>query len=326
MFSRLKTVYQTHKQMIIFSTLYLLMVLQVGWWLVIFLKEVTLVEQVRIEKASSQNTDELSSIRKRSHHQRSMFISESIFFIILISSGLLGLYMIQLREKKRLQNEKKFLEMVTHESKTPLTILKLRLEELINHSNLNQDIVASLRQAILEVRRLASVIDKALYLYRLKNQIKQTRSPIQLSQILEGVLHRMDLFFKSHQATIHQSIETTNDLVCVEVNHIDHALQNILENAILHHHQTKKNIHLTLSKKQGKEIVLSIKDDGPGISTEEQLLVRNKFYHGKNKQTVYGTGLGLYFADEVFKTNGGHITLQSEFGHGTQIDCSLPSV
>jgi signal transduction histidine kinase len=73
-----------------------------------------------------------------------------------------------------------------------------------------------------------------------------------------------------------------------------------------------------------KDVVVRVRDQGPGISPEEQARIFDKFYRGGNGQHLKGTGMGLAIAREIIRAHGKEIWVKSDLGQGSEFCIALP--
>ena len=96
---------------------------------------------------------------------------------------------------------------------------------------------------------------------------------------------------------------------------------NILDNAAKHGGEGKRiEASMTLEE---ENVVVRIRDFGPGIPEDELPLVKKKFYKGNTK--VRGTGIGLAVCDEIVEMHGGTLTLENAEGGGTLVTVRIPA-
>ena len=96
---------------------------------------------------------------------------------------------------------------------------------------------------------------------------------------------------------------------------------NILDNAAKHGHDGLR-IHASIYQEED-QIVVQIRDFGPGIPEDELPLVKKKFYKGSSKSR--GTGIGLAVCDEIVHMHGGTLTLENASGGGALVTVRLPA-
>src|SRR5580765_171142 len=113
-----------------------LVLAQLGWWTTVFLRDVRLVAELKAEQLrqfppGETQVLEQQKIDEELFHRRLMFLSESSFFALVTLTGLYLLYRALSVEEHARVIQHNFITLVTHESKTPITALKLRLESIL---------------------------------------------------------------------------------------------------------------------------------------------------------------------------------------------------
>ena len=107
-----------------------------------------------------------------------------------------------------------------------------------------------------------------------------------------------------------------------DANRLRQVFLNILDNAAKHGGEGKK-IDASIEYAH-KNVIVRIRDYGPGIPEDEIPLVKKKFYKGSSK--ARGTGIGLAVCDEIVEMHGGVLTLENAQGGGTLVTVTLPAV
>ena len=100
-------------------------------------------------------------------------------------------------------------------------------------------------------------------------------------------------------------------------------IKNLIQNAILHS-DTSKNIDIKVVKTT-TDVNISVIDHGKGISKKDIEMVFKKYYSTAKKFRKIGTGLGLYLAQQIAKSHGGEITVNSVEGQGTEFCIRIPN-
>ena len=110
--------------------------------------------------------------------------------------------------------------------------------------------------------------------------------------------------------------------VKVDTAHWINALNNLWDNA--RRYATEPEIEFSAAR-QGKEWIFTIKDNGPGLSPEQQQRMFDKYYRGGQNDThrVKGYGLGLSYVQHIVRGHKGRIKVDSTLGQGTSISLSL---
>ncbi|NBT58772.1 sensor histidine kinase, partial [bacterium] len=247
----------------------------------------------------------LVALDQESFHQKVMFLSESVFFAVIASLALWLLFRALKSEEHSRKIQRNFIEVLTHESKTPLTALKLRLEsirEKMGDHLLSED----LKRALEEVRRLASIFDKSLELNRLE-RYTLAFEPVNVSDLTAGILRRMEPVFKEKGVCV-ESLLPAEIWVRGDSFGLQTSIQSILENSVIYNDSKEKKLSVVL-KESDSSAVLSVSDNGPGIGTADSERVFERFYRGKAGKRVPGTGLGLYLARQIISAHKGVIHL-----------------
>jgi signal transduction histidine kinase/DNA-binding response OmpR family regulator len=226
----------------------------------------------------------------------------------------------QLLELDRQKTE--FFQNVSHEFRTPLTLTIGPLESAVAQEqglSYDQSVIA-LRNS----RRLLRLVNQLLDLQRLDaGRMQPHFCPCNL---LEFVSHIVDSFQpycekkQIHLTTVLQDCP----LVYLDVEKFDKVLYNLLSNAIKFT-ATGGKIHVTLAPEQ-KCCLITVQDTGIGIRADQlpHLFERFRQADGSASRSHEGSGLGLALVKELVELHGGHVTVASTYGHGTQFTIELP--
>jgi signal transduction histidine kinase len=266
--------------------------------------------------------DNVKEVTDWAFHRRLMVSSEAVFFVFLTLLGLYILFRALRFEERSKEQQKSFIDIISHESKTPLTALKLRLESIVEENPSHALLINELELALVEVRRLASVFDKALNLNRSEsNQIRVEH--VSLKEIIENTLFRMEPFFKKNGVVL-ESMLSQDSWVKGDPSSLQSAFQNLLENAVLYNDKPIKQIQIECRSNKNT-VLLHIKDNGPGISKENQSHLFQRFYRGETGRKVAGTGLGLYLTKKAIQAHQGAVRLLEDgLIQGAVFEISLP--
>jgi len=290
---------------IFFYILGLYVVLQFAWW-GFHLIELT-------EELKTDSTD----VSKRVI----MIIGEGlVFFSILV----FGLWKIRSSIKKELQlshRQNNFLLSVTHELKTPLAANKLYLQT-IQKRNLDEEKRKSLMEkAIQENERLEGMIENILNASRLENNaLKPHKEETNASALFEQLAER---FQKRNQEELLR-VNIEKDIVAqLDTFFIETIMNNLLENA-LKYGGSSGIIELYLFKKADR-LIFGVKDQGPGIPTNEIKEVFEKFYRSGNEDTRQqkGSGLGLFIVAELVRMHQGKVSYKENTPRGANFEITL---
>lgn len=309
----------------------LLLVTQVVWWVTNFLGDINLVTRLKTQNYELLSRTETpppehwkARLENEAFHRRVMFLSESAFFVFLTCVGLCLLFHFLRNEQRLREIQKNFIGIVTHESKTPLTALKLRLESIHDKSDSDRTLKCQVRLCLDEVRRLVSCFEKAMAFNRFERGAF-TFELVPIAEILRETAHRMEPFLKARSASL--ALELGKDaMVRVDAHALQNSLQNLIENSVLYNDTEPKKVSISL-RSTPLRVSVAISDNGPGIDPEDAPHIFEQFYRGRGARRVPGTGLGLYLANKVIELHHGTLRLLGpvEQGKGTHLLIELPA-
>ena len=233
------------------------------------------------------------------------------------------LYISDVTEKEEAEEmRKEFTANVSHELKTPLTSIMGYGEIIENQLAQPQDIPAFAGKIRSEAARLLSLIEDIIELSRLDEGASQKMfSPVKLHTLAAEVLSQLEA--KSAKSQVELILEAEHCEIQGIKQPLSEMIFNLCDNAISYN-RPGGHVWVTV-KKDGSDIVLSVKDDGIGIPPEDQPRVFERFYRvdkSHSKETG-GTGLGLSIVKHSVLMHGGKISLTSEVGKGTCIEIRL---
>jgi len=225
------------------------------------------------------------------------YVGEGATFLFLILLGALFVYR-EVRRQIRLQlQQQNFMMAVTHELKTPIAVTKLNLETLIKHKLDGEKQQKIIRTALQETNRLDALANNILIASQLEGGgYVPTKEVLDLSDLSEHCIRDYRSRFPDREwmANIQPGATVIGDSFLLQL-----LVSNLLENA-LKYSPREGVITLTLEK-NGRHTLLSVKDQGPGISDEEKKKIFAKFYRSGQESTrqTKGTGLGLYLCRKI---------------------------
>jgi two-component system sensor histidine kinase KdpD len=225
------------------------------------------------------------------------------------------------RESEQLRSA--LLDSITHEFRTPLTGIKASATSLLSNPSLSEAEKSELLTVINEESdRLNRLVGEAAEMAQLDaNQIELQLRPAQIREAINDALEKAKGSLGKHP--VKQEIPPDLPPAKVDEARISEVISQLLENAAKYS-PSDSPIHITAGV-QGKMLLLSVADHGPGIDDFEQSLIFEKFYRGRNQRLqVQGTGMGLAIAKAIVEAHGGRIGVTSQLGHGSVFYFTLP--
>ncbi|MBE6975150.1 MAG: HAMP domain-containing histidine kinase [Ruminococcaceae bacterium] len=227
---------------------------------------------------------------------------------------------MQLNQNEKMQRE--FISSLSHELRTPLTSITGWSETLLADESLDADTRRGMSIIYKEGKRLTEMVVELLDFNRMQDG--RATLNIELADI-RGEFEDTVYMYSSRltQENIHlhyyDNDEDIPEIPC-DLKRLRQVFLNILDNAAKHGGEGGKidaSIHL-----EDPDVVIRIRDYGPGIPEDEIPLVKRKFYKGSSK--ARGTGIGLAVCDEIVQLHNGELTLENAEGGGTLVTIRLP--
>ena len=224
------------------------------------------------------------------------------------------------------QTRRQLMADVSHELMTPLTAMRGYIETLtMPELQLDQQTRQRYMSIVTdETHRLEQIIGDLLDLARLEGGGMTLRHDLaDIGQLFNRVAERHERDLSDRRITLTSHVDAAATSVIADADRLEQALQNLAANAIRHTPEGGQ-IRLT-AEKQGPEIVLTVRDSGPGIPSEHLTLIFNRFYKtdASRKATGGGSGLGLSIAKAIVERHGGTITARNR--NGAEFEIRLPS-
>lgn len=268
--------------------------------------------------------------------QRSnQFVVRTLYmYATTFGSALLGIalliftYIVITREfARRTQLEQKkneFINLASHELKTPITSLSLYTELLLQRLSTpkNRSMQAILQKMRTEVAETKNLINDLLDVTRIQlGKLELQKDTFNLHELVSQTVDEIKLTTKKHQFTI-RGQKTVR--VFADRQRIWQVITNLLTNAVKYSPNGGR-ITITLDRKRTR-VLLSIRDQGLGISIYNIPRVFDRYFReeGNEQKKISGLGLGLYLSKEIIDLHKGHIWVRSKEGQGTTFFFTLP--
>ena len=218
-----------------------------------------------------------------------------------------------------------FMASLSHELKTPISAIDMSLglmsDERIGSLNEEQkDLARTIRQ---NSQRLLTMVNDILDMSKIETgNITLQEEDVLPADIVERALASTKGFFEEKKVPLRVDVEEALPVLHVDMQKTVGVLINFLTNA-LRYSEAGKAIQIQVRRKDEK-VQFSVKDQGPGISIEDQQKIFKKYSRAKNDKTK-GTGLGLAISKEFVEKQGGQIWLRSKKGYGSTFGFELPA-
>jgi PAS domain S-box-containing protein len=233
---------------------------------------------------------------------------------------------IDITERKKAEAIKdEFIGMVSHELKTPLTVVNGALSVAMTESVSDEDRKQLLEDAVWGTRTMSDIVDNLLELSRWQsNRLKLTTSAIDLRSAIQRMTERA-----SHESDRQTLIfDVADDLPFVNADEvrIERILDNLISNAIKY---SPGGGEVRVSaRREGNSVVMSVSDHGIGIAPQDVEKLFQPFGRLENHfegTAIQGVGLGLVVCKRLVEAHGGRIWVESEVGKGSTFFFTLPT-
>jgi two-component system, OmpR family, sensor histidine kinase KdpD len=215
------------------------------------------------------------------------------------------------------------LDAIAHEFKTPLTSIKAVTTELLSEPA-NQ-LLPQHRELIdiadEGVDRLALLVTQAIQLARIEGgEFRLNRGIHFPNSLVIGALRQMKTLTEGREINV--SVADDLPLVRVDAELTQMVIAQLIDNALKY---SFPNSPISIrAHVAGDKVIISVIDQGRGISEDEQGRIFEKFYRGKDEPNIKGTGMGLSIAREVIHAHGEEIWVASKPSQGSEFAFSLP--
>jgi signal transduction histidine kinase len=249
-----------------------------------------------------------------------------IFVVVLMVFGAVLIARDISRETETTRLKTEFVHHVSHELKTPLTLIRLYGETLQRKENLSRPEQKEAYEIITkESERLSHLINNVLDFSRIEMGKKEFDfKKDNLTRVIRETLESYRYHLEKKGFLIKEDITDELPEMTFDAESIASVLINLLSNAIKFS-STTKEVSVKLFK-EDNHAVLQVEDIGIGISNKELSRIFERFYRSKdaNAADAKGSGLGLTLVKHITEAHGGQIEVQSEPGRGSTFTIILP--
>ncbi len=222
------------------------------------------------------------------------------------------------RIDRLLAAQREFVADASHQLRTPLTGLRLQLEELRETTRAEDPRATRLDAGLHEVDRLSQIVDELLILSR-AGEHELPGEAVSLEDACTRAAERWRGTAAGAGQAIACELDGAGDAWCAPAD-LDRALDSLIENAIRY---SPRGAEITISATPG---TISVGDRGPGLEPGEEEAVFERFYRGSSGRVdSAGTGLGLAIARELMEQWGGSVTLGNRENGGALATVALPN-
>ena len=253
-----------------------------------------------------------------------LLILSILLFAFVI--GLLSYSINNLIKQKRLAEIKTdFINNITHELKTPLSTLAITTKTLTNKYAEGQTEIAKETIQVIDRqnKRLQNLIDQVVNISIGYDEIDLSLKEFKIAPFLEKIISDYKITLKK-EIVITNDFENLEQKIIADKFYLGTAILNLLSNAVKYE-GTIINVTYKYNEKT-KQHIISVTDNGIGISKKNQKIIFEKFFRVSEKDThnYKGLGLGLYYSSQIVKAHKGAIEVESKEKEGSTFSIIIP--
>lgn len=222
-----------------------------------------------------------------------------------------------------LKKKDEFINIASHELKTPLTSMKGYMDLIFDLKNTsNHQVQNYIVKANRQVEKLIRLVNDLLDVNKLQaGPVELNFEYLELNEIISDSVEEIQTTTTTH----HIHLEKTPEEIFVHVDRLrmEQAISNILSNAVKYSPDADK-VDVKVEVK-GTDVKVSIEDYGIGVAQKDTRLIFDRFYRAnKNSNKFYGLGLGLYITSNIIMRHGGKIGVENNSHGGSLFWFTLP--
>jgi len=214
-----------------------------------------------------------------------------------------------------------FVTLASHEFRTPLTAILSSATLLENYSfgENKSKISKHVTRIKASVNLLTSILDEFLSLSKIEEgKVESKAERLNLKEALENICNNFKAFARPGQTIIYK--HSGDEEIYSDPVLLGNIVNNLVSNAIKY---SRDNGEIVVSSVVNANVHLSVKDEGIGISKEDQVHLFERFFRASNAGDIPGTGLGLHIMKHYVDKLKGSIKVQSEPGEGSEFKVTL---
>lgn len=254
-----------------------------------------------------------------------VFAGSTVLVLCVLALGVLLLLRDVSRETQLNRLRSDFVSGVSHELKTPLTLIRLYTETLLDEEQFRPEERKGFYQIILrESERLTHLIERALDFGRVERREKQYHlEKGNLAPFIAQTIQVYGEYLKRRGFSVETNLAPALPPVAFDPDAVAQAVVNLLDNAAKYSGDSKfVGVRLLA---EDSAVVFEVEDRGSGIPPDEQEKIFQQFYRSQTRSGKGGYGLGLYLVKHIMDAHGGRVEVESEVGRGSRFRLVFPA-
>lgn len=224
-------------------------------------------------------------------------------------------------EVKSLSDKKdEFIALASHELKTPLTTIKGYLQ-VLSKKEKGSMTAKFIEKSLNQTNKLHSLIEDLLNMSRI--QAGKLELNLETFDLRDLLLEIVEIFEHSHDGhNLQHDLGEEPVLIEADKQRIEQVINNLMNNAVKYSPEAE-NVFLKLELNE-KKVRVSVKDEGIGLTEQQQQQIFTRFFRAENTKGISGLGLGLYLSKEIIDRHNGKIGVISKLNVGSEFYFELP--
>jgi signal transduction histidine kinase len=247
--------------------------------------------------------------------------------VILIAGNTCLLYILKTLRKQKQATEVRndFISNMTHELKTPVSVIATALDSLLEHKGIEnkETTLTYLSISKEQTKNLSNLIEKILTTSIADETLILNKEPTNIVNLIENLLNKYEMPGEKNVAFDLQK-NSNSIIVAVDKLHFTNVINNLVENAIKYSNEDVQ-INIAIADEKNK-ITIQVKDDGIGIEKRFHENIFEKFFRVPtgDLHSTKGTGLGLNYCKTIVEKHGGKILMTSVPAQGSAFFIEIP--
>ena len=228
------------------------------------------------------------------------------------------------RTREAFAFQKHTVHHISHQLKTPIAVIVSELERLMTQTD-EQAFKNDLQNQIVKAKSLGTIINVLLEISKIEAGQAIVKTNIRVDELIFDVINELNIIAPDFVFDLHyypQDFEEKSLIVNANPILIRQAFLNLLNNCTAYSDDSRAEVRLDCSLKN--EIRIKIINTGPSVNEEEEKLMFNHFFRGKNSENVQGFGLGLVLTKKIFELHHATITYSNPGGQINIFEVVIP--
>jgi two-component system phosphate regulon sensor histidine kinase PhoR len=246
--------------------------------------------------------------------------------LVILTAGIILLLRDISREARSNRLKSDFVSGVSHELKTPITLIRLYSETLLRGTAATTEERNDFCRIIMrESDRLGRMVDRVLTFSRVERGAQAYKfEEGDVAPVVERIVEDYFGYFELSGFRLERRLATSLPKVRFDAAALSQAIVNLMENALKYSGESR-DITVSL-KSNGRLVTFEVEDHGLGVPVEEQKRIFERFYRVPNGDGQGGYGLGLFLVQHIMTAHGGFAEVESQPGKGSTFRLNLPTV